>query len=276
MRDLFRFLFKIRNTLLFLVLMALSYAWTIAGNEHHRAQAVGTANTAVGRVYAWRTDITEYTSLRDVNLRLANENADLRRRDRSSYAPVYSRFIAFQDTIHEVRYDILAARVVNSTTHRQRNTITLDKGTQAGVGPDMGVIGTDGIVGVVSAAGPRFSVVVSVLDPELNTSVVLPRSGHFGLLSWDTSDPRTASVVDIGKHAPVKQGDTLVTRGGDGIFPPGIPVGVVTELRNDPSSNYHTITVRLTEDLTRSGPVYVVKDLAKMERDSLEAQVVRP
>ncbi|MBK8339888.1 MAG: rod shape-determining protein MreC [Flavobacteriales bacterium] len=218
MRDLFRFLFKIRNTLLFLVLMALSYAWTVAGNEHHRAQAVGTANTAVGRVYAWRTDITEYADLRDVNLRLANENADLRRRDRSSYAPVHSRFIAFQDTVHEVRYDMLAARVVNSTTHRQRNTLTLDKGTQAGVGPDMGVIGTDGIVGVVSAAGPRFSVVVSVLDPELNTSVVLPRSGHFGLLSWDTGDPRTASVVDIGKHAPVKQGDTLVTRGGDGIF----------------------------------------------------------
>ena len=59
MRDLFRFLYKIRNTLFFLMLMGFSYAWTITGNEHHRSQAVGTANTAVGRIYAWRADITE-------------------------------------------------------------------------------------------------------------------------------------------------------------------------------------------------------------------------
>ncbi|HMR27175.1 MAG TPA: rod shape-determining protein MreC [Flavobacteriales bacterium] len=276
MRDLFRFLFRIRSTLLFLLLMALAYGWALNGNEHHRSRAIGSANTAIGTLYTWRSDVTTYAGLREENERLARANADLMTRGRGNYAPVSARFIAFHDTVHEQRYTHLAARVVNSTTHKQRNSLTLDKGGLAGVAPDMGVIGDQGIVGVVRQVGPRFCVAASVLDPDLNTSVQLKRTGHFGLLSWDTGDPRTASAVDIAKHAPVAVGDTLVTRGGDGIFPAGVDVGVVTEVVNDPSSNYHTIRLRLTEDLTRGGHVYIVKDLHRVERDTLEARTQAP
>ena len=62
-----------------------------------------------------------------------------------------------------------------------------------------------------------------------------------------------------------------MTRGGDGVFPPDIPVGVVEQVNDDPGSNYHAITMRLTEDLARSASVYVVMDLMQLERDSLQA-----
>ncbi|MEO5585393.1 MAG: rod shape-determining protein MreC, partial [Flavobacteriales bacterium] len=67
-----------------------------------------------------------------------------------------------------------------------------------------------------------------------------------------------------------------VTRGGDGIFPPGIMVGTVTEVLDDPGSNFHNIKLHLSEDLTRTAYVHVVTDMLKAERDTLEAKVPLP
>ncbi len=269
MRDLFRFLFRSRNAILFLVLLAVSISLLVDHNAHHRAQALTATNNAVGTLYSWRADITEYTSLKERNRALAKENAAWRSRSREAYAPIGARFVRIQDTIREQQYDALPARIVFSTTHKQKNYLILDKGLREGVDTDRGVIGTDGIVGVVGEVGPRFCAVKSVLSPDLKVSVRSERTGHFGLLVWDTSDPRTASVVDIAKHAKLRTGDLIVTRGGDGIFPVGIPVGEVIDVRDTPGDGSLGITIRLAEDLARDGHVYILKDLLRLERDSL-------
>jgi len=276
MRDLFRFLHRIRNTLLFLALMGMSMVLLHNGNHHHRAQAFTTSNAVVGTIYGWRAAITDYANLKEVNRKLAEENANWRSRHESAYTPVEDLFVRINDTIHRQRYSYLTAQVVNSTWHKQRNFLTLDKGTTSGVEAEMGVIGQDGIVGVVRETSPHFASVISILSPNLRTSVRVRRTGHFGLLYWDTADPRTASVIDIPKHARIMVGDTVETRGADGTFPTGIPVGVVEELGTQPGSNYQDITIRLTEDLTRSGHVYVVKDLQRSERDLLQQAQEQP
>src|SRR5690606_8718430 len=134
-------------------------------------------------------------------------------------------------------YRVITAKVVNSTWHKPKNFLTLDKGTKAGVHGDMGVIGPNGIVGVVRDAGPGFASVISVLSPDIKTSVQMRRTGHFGLLYWNTNDPVTSSVIDIAKHARINVGDTVETRGGDGIFPAGIMVGIVELVEDEPGSN---------------------------------------
>ncbi|MBK7295808.1 MAG: hypothetical protein IPI91_03700 [Flavobacteriales bacterium] len=48
MRDLFRFLFRIRDTLLFLVLIGFSLTLLYSGNAHHRARAINSSNAVVG------------------------------------------------------------------------------------------------------------------------------------------------------------------------------------------------------------------------------------
>ncbi|HNR54520.1 MAG TPA: rod shape-determining protein MreC [Flavobacteriales bacterium] len=270
MRDLFRFLHRIRSTLMFLGWLILSFILLYNGNEHHRAHAISSSNAVVGTIYGWRKDITDYANLKEVNKALADENADWRNRHISTYTPVEGLFARIQDTIRRQEYRVITAKVVNSTWHKPKNQLTLDKGTRAGVHGDMGVIGPNGIVGVVRDASPNFAAVISVLSPEIKTSVQIRRTGHFGLLFWDTNDPLTSSVIDIAKHARVAVGDTVETRGGDGIFPAGITVGVVESVEDEPGSNYHDITVRLSEDMTRSGFVYVVDDLHRAERDTLQ------
>lgn len=276
MRDLFRFLHRIRSTLIFLALLVISLVLLYNGNAHHRAQAISSSNSVVGTIYTWRKEITDYTGLKEVNRKLAEENAMWRNRHISTYSTVESRFVRIQDTIRLQQYTVIPAKVVNSTWHKPKNYLTLDKGSKAGLHGDMGVIGTEGIVGVVSDMNDGFASVISVLSPDIKTSVQLRRTGHFGLLYWDTNDPRTASVIDIAKHARVAVGDTVETRGGDGIFPAGIPVGLVEEVVDAPGSNYHGITIRLTEDMTRSGFVYVVEDLRRAERDTLQKANERP
>lgn len=275
MRDLFRFLFRQRNNLLFLGLITLSLFLLVNGNMHQRAQVISSSNALVGQIYAWRQEVTEYADLRKVNRDLAVALA--RERDRHFRSPDGTDSVqTARDTAEVARYTFITAQVINSTTHKERNYITLGSGALAGIRPDMGVIGMGGVVGIVRDVSPRFALVTSVLSDEYRISVQLKRTGHFGLLSWDTDDPRTASMTDVANHVPVAPGDTVVTRGNDGIFPPGITVGTVAEVNEDPGSNFHDIRLKLSEDLTRTAYVHVVVDLFKAERDTLEAKAGRP
>lgn len=272
MRDLFRFLYRARNTLLFLALLTFSLLMLSKGSVHHRARAISSSNAIAGTIYTWRKDVTDYANLKEVNRRLAEENVDWRNRHRSSFSPVEALYVRINDSIYRQEYSYLPAKVVNSTWHKPRNFLTLDKGSKDGLHDDMGVIGPNGVVGVIRDVSPHFASVISVLSPDVKSSVQIRRTGHFGLLYWDrdVNGPMTASVIDIAKHAHVEVGDTVETRGSDGIFPAGVLVGVVQEVSDQPGSNYHNIIVRLAEDMTRSGFVYVVKDLQRMERDSIQ------
>lgn len=272
MRDLFRFLFRIRITLLFLLLMGISLGLLVNGNEHQKAQAISSSNAVVGQIYTWRSGLVEYAGLREENLRLAKEIADLRDRDARSRITVADSVRVVQDTVLHQQYRFITARVINSTVSKARNYLTLDKGSLAGLHADMGIVGANGIVGVIREVSPHFALAISVLSNDLPTSVQLRNTKHFGLLRWDTMDPATASMSDVAKHVPVEIGDTVVTRGSDKIFPIGIMVGVVSKVENDPGSNYHTITVKLSEDLTQSGYVHVVENLLKLEQDTLQAK----
>ena len=255
---------------MFLGWLLLSLVLLYNANEHHRTRAISSSNALAGTLFTWRKAVTDYTSLKEVNFALANENAVWRSRHISNYARIAGTVTPIMDTLRRQQFKMITAKVVNSTWHKPKNFLTIDRGTLAGIHGDMGVIGSQGIVGVVRDASDHFASVISVLSPDIKTSVRLRHTGHFGLLYWDTNDPLTSSLIDIAKHARVSVGDTVETHGGDGIFPDGVMVGVVERVENEPGSNYHGITVRLSEDMTRSGFVYVVDDLLRTERDTLE------
>jgi rod shape-determining protein MreC len=271
MRDLLRFLYRQRNNLLFALLMAISLSLVVKGNMHQRAQAISSSRATIGRIYGIRSGITEFAGLRQVNEDLNRALAEERAKAYSASSSTDSGGVVV-DTVRALRYAFIPARVVNSTTHKERNYITLDRGGRDGVRPDMGVVGTLGIVGVVRDTSAHFALVTSVLNPHHAASAQLKGSQHFGQLKWDTGDPRTVALIDIDKHVIVREGDTVVTRGSEGVYPPGFPIGVIERVENDPSIPFHVITVRLSEDLTRSAQVQVVNDLMRAERDTLQAK----
>src|SRR5690349_17345827 len=113
MRDLFRFLYRQRNNLLFLALMAIALSMLVSGNMHQRAQAISSSNAVFGRIYQWRSGITEFADLRDVNRGLAEELA--RERARASAIPVaHDSNAVHLDTTKLQRYHFIVAQVINS------------------------------------------------------------------------------------------------------------------------------------------------------------------
>ena len=112
MRDLFRFLHRIRSTLMFIGLLVLSLILLYNGNEHHRAQAISSSNAVVGTIFSWRKEITDYASLKEVNRKLAEENAMWRNRHISTYTPLEGLFARIQDTIRQQEYRVITAKVV--------------------------------------------------------------------------------------------------------------------------------------------------------------------
>lgn len=273
MRDLFRFLWRSRSTLLFIALMTLSFVWLARGNDHHRAQAFTSSQAAVGTVYGWRDEVVQYTNLVEDNQRLNGALAHLMERSRGSFLATTAPVHIVNDTVLLQRYRYFDAGVINNTIGKQRNYLTLDKGTKAGLGKGMGVIGAKGVAGKVYECSPRFSTAMSLLNADLHFSTIFPRTGHSGIYTWDTGDPLTARVSDVPKHALIEVGDTVVTGGNDQVFPMGVPVGVVQSVENTPGAVALDIVIALSEDLSRCNHVWVVNDLLTLERDTLEAKL---
>ena len=207
MRDLFRFLFRIRITLLFLLLMGISLGLLVNGNEHQKAQAISSSNAVVGQIYAWRSGLVEYAGLREENLRLAKEIADLRDRDARSRITVTDSVRVVQDTVLHQQYRFITARVINSTVSKARNYLTLDKGSLAGLHADMGIVGAEVEVGG-RREGPRADArpadVVAALGAEPQAKAYFEALATFyrnGYMRWiegaKRAETRSARIAEL-------------------------------------------------------------------------------
>jgi len=77
-------------------------------------------------------------------------------------------------------------------------------------------------------------------------------------------------MVDVSKFAPVKVGDTIITGGQSTIFPQGILIGSIDSFSLDTGGDTYTINVKLFNDMTNIGHVYIIENLNAEELKSLE------
>jgi rod shape-determining protein MreC len=174
------------------------------------------------------------------------------------------------------QYRFTAAKVINASTMRRANYLTLDKGSLAGIEPGDGVLSSSGIAGVVYSVGERFAVVLSVLHKQFSVGARLGVGGYNGLVSWDGVDPRFAQLLDIPSHVPVKPGMKVVTNSFSGIFPEGMLIGVVESAKVPSGESSHIITVRLATDFGRLHTVTVITDRLRGERAAQEKTTLAP
>jgi rod shape-determining protein MreC len=140
-----------------------------------------------------------------------------------------------------------------------------------GIGPDMAVISTDGIVGIVKSVSDNYASVLSLLNRDFTVSAKIKKNGYFGPLSWNGNTAEFATLVDIPHHVKISEGDTIITSGFGGVFPEGLMIGIIDHFRLK-GGDYYEIRVRLSNDYRRLNYVQVVQNYAKNEIDSLENQ----
>lgn len=154
--------------------------------------------------------------------------------------------------------ETVAARTVAISPSNFEWIITIDVGRVDGVERNMPVINGDGLVGRVYSVGERSSRVIALVDPSFSVTVRSAASGYVGVLDGRGADPLALRLLD--PRAEIAAGDEIVTSSFDaGLYPEGIPVGVVRSAQRSASQLVTDVVVNPYVDFTRLGNVLVLR-----------------
>ena len=272
MRNLLRFILQHHFLILFLLIESFSLFLLFSTNPYQRVRFYNASHKISGRFSTRIENIKDYFSLYSDNRKLSEENTKLYNRLKSSYNIVTADTVYAGDSLSPRNYLYLTARVINNSVNKQYNFITLNKGRVSGIRPDMAVISSDGIVGIVKKVSSNYAAVLSLLNRDFIISAKIKKNGYFGPLSWKGNSAERATLVDIPHHVQVNEGDTIVTSGFGGVFPEGYLIGTIEHFRFK-GGNYYEITVKLSSNFRKLNYVQVIQNYAKQEIDSIENSV---
>jgi len=124
-----------------------------------------------------------------------------------------------------------AARAVARGYDRFLNTLIIDKGKNNGIVKNMPVVTVNGLAGKIHSVRDYYSEVLLLNDPNFSVAVRLQKSRHEGILSG------TGRGYCLLKYIPpeetIEKDELVITSGLDGIFPPGIPIGIVSSIKRE-------------------------------------------
>ena len=274
MNGLLEFLHRHNNWLVFLLLEVISLVLLFTFNSWQSNVWLTTAGTVNGTINQAGHNITSYFHLRSENRDLAEQNALLQQRlfAYEQMADSVTR-AALLPADASLLYGVIPATVVQSSVSLKDNYLTLDKGSDDGIRPDMGVTGPDGIVGVVFKCSAHYSLVIPILNSRSHISGHALDGGEYGYIAWPGSDPRMAMLRDLPRYADISEGDTIVTSGHSTFFPAGLTIGSVQRITPSADNLSIDIDVELATHFARLQHVFVIANNDYDERTALQNEL---
>ena len=157
----------------------------------------------------------------------------------------------------------VAARIIGKDPSVWFRSVVIDRGASDGIARGMAVVNGDGSVGQVFAVSPNYAKVLLAIAPSSAMDVLLQKSRVRGILKGTGS--LTYRLDYIGKTVDVHEGDRVVSAGYGGVFPTGLPVGVVSRVVRKRRGMFLDIEVRPSVDFL------TLEDLLVIEREPVLA-----
>lgn len=163
----------------------------------------------------------------------------------------------------------IVATVIANDPRAEFKSVTINRGASDGVAPLMPVMGPRGLVGKVGKVTSGDARVILITDPNSAVDVTVQRSRARGLLvgsAWSTELKEghyLTRLEYLRSVSDIRDGDVVVTSGLDAVFPPGIPVGSVTDIRLSRYGVFREANVVPFEEMAELREVLVV--LSKTE-----------
>ena len=279
MHNLLAFLSKYYHWLIFLLLEVVSGVMLFKYNSYQGSAWISSANVVVGKIYEWQSGIEHFLSLSQSSEQLTQRNLYLEEevlqlRKSLAKATADSSWFQKHEMAHLSQYKQIPAKVISNSIHKKDNLITIDKGSADGVKTDMGVACGNGVVGVVYLTSEHYSVVLPTLNHLSHISVTIRNRGYFGYLTWDGVNPVVAYVEDIPRHAQFKKGDWVETSGYSNIFPAGISVGKIVDIKDSDDGLSYRLKLNLSTDFSCLRDVCVITEQGFAERMQLHEAAV--
>jgi len=181
------------------------------------------------------------------------------------------RLLQFREEVDELRRvagfaserfpSLVPCEIVGRSTDSFQNGLLLDCGAADSLRADMPVTAYAGLVGRLRQVSGDRALVETLASSDLAVSTVDQRSGVVGILRWSHGNRFTLDRVDAVEDVLV--GDPLVTSGLGGLYPRGIPVGVVTHVAVSLDGLFKEVEVRPHVDFAGLRDVFIVHSLVE-------------
>ncbi len=275
MNNLIRFITKHYHWLAFIVYVMLSVYMLYHNNPYQQHVMLTSANTMSATVYEGMSSVTGYIHLKDINEDLQERNALLEMEVVKLRNEIREYKLQLPDSNFQPRlqqFDFVMAHVISNSIAHRHNYITINRGSEDGVKPEMGVVDQNGIVGIVDVTGRHSSRVISLLNPDMRLSCKLKDTEYFGSMVWDGESPQDAILEELPKHMKYREGDTIITSGYSSVFPEGVIVGTVIGKARKPTDNFFSLKVRLSTNFSQLSTVRVITSDMRDELRSIEPE----
>lgn len=280
MHRLIEFIKRIYVLVLFLLIEGVAL-WSYASSSPYTEAKILSRTTAVGGAISGTiTDVEHFFSLTENNRRLTERVAEL-----SELVAQYdNRDMAFESdaanismidslaTRHEGHFRYREARVVSMTTNRMRNFIILDRGTEEGIAPDMGVVTPNNeLVGYVVSCSSHYCVVQPMLNVEFSTGGRLVDNDHVCMIIWPGDSKYRVEAQDISVYAEPREGMVIEVRSER--LPEGVKIGTIEECELNSTKSAYSAVIAIAADMSRLDNVLIVENMHYGELEELKQEL---
>ncbi len=259
MRRFLQFITEYRRSVTLVVALFLSVSLMLMGEgaKTHFARAVTTAIFNTGKfTLSWGISMLD----------LWKENRELRLQNLELTWKVSQNTVAMKENERlrhmlglrqKNSFTLAAANVLGRDTDRVVNALVIDIGSRDGIHKNMACVTADGLVGRVCEVYYASSSVQLIADTNSRVSGMVVARNAYGVVSWDGG--RFLRMYGLPLINDVKIGDMVYTTGLGGVFPAGIPIGIVAHLPRKEVEIYASIDLKPAVDFSRVHELFVLK-----------------
>ncbi len=194
-----------------------------------------------------KEEIDKLNNERTEYVRLKTENDDLK------------NVLKLKDQLDGI--DMTGANVIAKDSGNLFNIFLVDKGVTNGISYNMPVVTSKGLVGKVSSSQPFSSKITSIIEDGSAASAIVAKSGDLVVVKGDLKLGKEGlcKLLYIPNDLDLTQGDVIETSGLGGIYPKGIIIGTVKEVRTGESDLDRYAIIQPAVDLRRLSQVVILK-----------------
>jgi rod shape-determining protein MreC len=203
--------------------------------------ASGAGSNLIRQIVNFRSTAQENEVLRQ---QLATAQLQLRNAEQA--AAENARLQALLNLKEQTGYEQVTARVIARDSSTWFNTITINRGSSAGIALNMPVVTGTGIVGRVISLSPWTAQVMMITDEKAAAGAIVGQLGGSGALGpvRGLGESGLIEMRYVSGLERVEVGDYILTTGQDGIYPPGLTVGEVAQVKSGTATQAHEILIR--------------------------------
>ncbi len=260
MRNLLLFIIKNKDHFVFAVTVTLSISLLFNRNNDEMSVVRGFSSDIVSFLSSPMVKVKSLAIVSEENQYLREKNLQLNLQLESIlYAAAENENLReLLDFKRKTKFKLIPASIINKGIQTNIKSLTVDVGQRNNISTNQAVLTPNGVIGKTIRVGMNSAIVQSISDNNFRLSVRIMPSGAVGILRWYGLG--TCKVYEVQKNVDVNIGDRVITSGFSKIYPPKLPVGIVSGVYDERGSYQKVVNVKIQDDFESIQNVFILMD----------------